>query len=99
MTSVNVVEHCTSNERGTEQMTVVFNKTLWQKIFGLPPTTKIYIYVNGDWVNKKTRKCVNQDEWFMLEQLETQLRYDTIDDEGHLRRGRSTRRYSKKRTF
>jgi hypothetical protein len=99
MTSIKSVEHCTCNENGTEQITIYYEKTFWQSLFNKPATIKIYVYVNGDWVNKKTRKRVTQKEWFLLEQVETSLRYDKIDTQGHLRRGRSTRRYSKKKDF
>jgi len=97
MASINSVEHCTSNENGTEQITICYNKSLWQTLFNRPPTTKVYVYVNGDWVRKDTHKSVTQQEWFLLEQVESELRYDKTDSQGHLKRGRSTRRYCKKR--
>jgi hypothetical protein len=96
MASIKLAEHCTSNERGTEQITIEWNKTLWQRLLGLSSTKKVFVYINGDWVNKETRKRATQSEWFLLESLETEIRYDKTS-EGHMKKGRSTRRYSKEK--
>lgn len=98
MASIKSVEHCASNERGTEQITIVWERTFWQTLFGKPATIKIFVYINGDWVNKETRKRATQAEWFLLESLETEIRYDKTP-EGEMKRGRSTRRYSKKEKY
>ncbi len=95
MASITSVEHCTCNENGTEQITIFYDKTIWQYLFRKPATVRVYVYIDGDWVHKSTRKRVTQQEWFLLEQIESRLRYDKIDDQGHLRRGKSTRRYTK----
>lgn len=94
MAAVRSIEHCISNERGREQVTIEYWQTVLQRLRGCPGTVKVYECIDGDWVNKKTKNKVSQGEWFMLEQIETRLRYD-LDDSGASKRGRSTRRYSR----
>jgi len=87
-------EHCTSNENGLEQITIDHNRTWLQWLFRKPAITITYVYKNNYWVNKATEKNVTHKEWFMLEYVETALRYDIVSG-GRMKRGRSTRRHLK----
>lgn len=91
------IEHSFCNSKGSEEITITFGRNFIQKIFGMKDYTIQYICLHGEWINKETRQRVSDQEWFIIESIETYLRYN-IDVEKPLTKHKSTRRYTKIRT-
>ena len=88
------IEHCSCNETGSEEITVTYSRNILQSLLGMKDITRTYICSHGEWIYKETRKRVSDVEWFIIESMETYMRYD-INVKKPLTKHKSTRRYTR----
>ncbi len=69
------IKHVTRNEKGNEELEIVYEKTLWQSLFRKPAKTEVYEKFLNNWFNKKTGERLDHYGVTCINRLKDELKY------------------------
>ena len=69
------IKHVTRNEKGNEELEIVYEKTLWQSLFRKPAKTEVYEKFLNHWFDKKTGERLDYRSVEGINRLKSELKY------------------------
>lgn len=69
------IKHVTRNEKGNEEIEIIYEKTLWQTLFNKPAKTAVYEKFFHNWFNKNTGERLDDYAVMCINRLKDELKY------------------------
>lgn len=91
------VEHIAYNDNGSEQLNIQYDASWWRRLLGKQGKFVSFIYLNGEWVYKNSRKHLSHNDWFLAVQAEVELQ--RLSESSSYKKGQSCKDFNFRQTL